>query len=150
MSCGRPFEPGNKFGRGRPPGNRNKRTLMAQKLLEHHSGALMGLAIVKAREDRQMLRMLISLLVPRRKESPIKIGSLAMSSIEDLDRSSAVITEKALAGKMTFREAEEVSNLIEARRRVIETRDLARRVTMLEDSKGLSDPNVNQFKRTSE
>jgi hypothetical protein len=38
---GRPFQPGNKFGKGRPRGSRNKRTLMTDAIKEH------GEAIVK-------------------------------------------------------------------------------------------------------
>src|SRR5260370_17933086 len=34
MKRGRPFEPGNKFGHGRPGGSKNKRTQLAQKLFE--------------------------------------------------------------------------------------------------------------------
>src|SRR2546425_12787757 len=33
MKRGRPFEPGNKLGRGRPPGSRNKKTLIIQEIL---------------------------------------------------------------------------------------------------------------------
>ena len=32
---GRPFAPGNKLGRGRPRGSRNKATLVFQKMLGH-------------------------------------------------------------------------------------------------------------------
>jgi hypothetical protein len=36
MTRGRPFEPGNKFGRGRPKGSRNKRTAEAQALFDEY------------------------------------------------------------------------------------------------------------------
>ena len=32
---GRPFEKGNKMGRGRPPGSRNKRTVFQEAMEEH-------------------------------------------------------------------------------------------------------------------
>jgi hypothetical protein len=33
---GRPFQPGNSFGRGRPAGSRNKATIALQAMLEQH------------------------------------------------------------------------------------------------------------------
>ena len=40
MKRGRPFEPGNHFGRGRPKGSRNKRSLVANELLIEHGEAI--------------------------------------------------------------------------------------------------------------
>jgi hypothetical protein len=31
---GRPFQPGNRFGRGRPKGSRNKKTLLSHEILD--------------------------------------------------------------------------------------------------------------------
>jgi len=45
---GRPFEPGNKLGRGRPRGSRNKTTLVAGELLHSYALALMRKAIALA------------------------------------------------------------------------------------------------------
>ena len=137
MKRGRPFEPGNKFGRGRPPGSRNKRTLLAQKIFQDNSAALMGLAIMNAREDRQLLRLLVSSIVPRRRELPVKVGSLTLNTLEDLDRTSEAIFRKASAGKIRWSEAAEVSAVIETRRRLLETRELERRVSTLESAGGL-------------
>jgi hypothetical protein len=52
MTRGRPFQPGSHFGRGRPKGSPNKKTLQAQKLFEDNAAAIMALAINKCREDR--------------------------------------------------------------------------------------------------
>ena len=57
MSRGRPFEPGNKCGHGRPKGRPNKKTPEAQALFEQNSAAIMALAINSSREDPQMLRI---------------------------------------------------------------------------------------------
>lgn len=86
MTRGRPFEPGNQFGRGRPRGSKNKRTQMAQKLFEDNSPAIMAMAINRSREDRQMLRMLASRIAPRQGNVPVRLGSLPVNTLEDLDR----------------------------------------------------------------
>lgn len=131
MTRGRPSQPGNKFGRGRPPGSPNKRRSLAEKLFEDNSAALMGLALVRARQDAQMLKMLVN-RIPRRRDLPIKIGSIRMETIEDLDRASKMVLKKASSGKITWGEAVEVSGVIETRRSVLETRDVGQRVTALE------------------
>lgn len=49
-SRGRPFEPGNKMGRGRPRGSRNKRAAEAQQILDQYTGPLMRKCVAKAME----------------------------------------------------------------------------------------------------
>ena len=48
MSRGRPFEPGNKFGRGRPKGSKNKSTSPGRRLLEEYEETLMRKNIAEA------------------------------------------------------------------------------------------------------
>jgi hypothetical protein len=119
MSRGRPFEPGNKCGRGRPKGSPNKKRPQAQEIFEQNSGAIMALAINRSREDPPMLRMLASRIVPRQRESPVKIGRLPMSTLSDLDRASEVTLQKAAAGKISPSEAHDICALIENHRRVL-------------------------------
>ena len=119
MTRGRPFEGGNKFGRGRPKGSPNKKTQQAQKLFEDNSPAIMALAINKSREDAAMLRMLASRIVPRQKDLPVKIGRLPMNTLEDLDRASEVILKKATSGKISLREAQEIFQMVQDRRGVL-------------------------------
>ena len=90
MSRGRPFEPGNKLGRGRPKGSPNKNSRKAQELFEQNAAAIMALGINRSREDRQMLRLLVGRIVPRQKDWPIKVGRLPMSILSDLARASEV------------------------------------------------------------
>jgi|SRR5580704_3620728 hypothetical protein len=137
MMRGRPFEVGNQFGRGRPKGSSNKKTLQAHKLFEKNAAAIMALAINQSREDRQMLRMLASHLVPRQRDWPVKIGRLPMNTLDDLDRACKVMLEKATSGKISLTEALQVCAMIETRRGVLETQDLERRFRALEKAVGL-------------
>jgi len=134
MTRGRPFEPGNKLGGGRPKGSSNKKSLHAQKLFEDHAPAIMALAINKSREDRQMLRMLASRIVTRPRELPINIGRLPMNTLEDLDRASEATLKKATSGKIALSEGQAILEMIENRRRVLIAGDLERRVLALENS----------------
>jgi len=138
MTRGRPFEPGNKFGRGRPKGSPNKKTQQAQKLFDENAPAIMALAINHCREDPQMLRMLASHIVPRQRDVPVKIGRLPTKTYADLDQASEMTLRKATSGKISLSEARDLSTMIETRRRVLETQDLGRRVSTLENGGGLS------------
>jgi hypothetical protein len=132
MTRGRPFEPGNKLGRGRPKGSRNQNTQQAHKLFERHATAIMALAISKSREDRQMLRMLASRIAPRQRDLPVQIGPIPMNTLADLDQASATTLKKATSGRISLHEALDISSLIENRRRVLLDLDLERRLSVLE------------------
>ena len=134
MTRGRPFEPGNKFGQGRPRGSPNRKTQQAQKLFEENSPAIMALAINRSREDPQMLRMLASHIVPPPRDLPVNLGRLRMNTLKDLDRASEVTLKKATSGKISLSEALNISAMIENRRRVLETQDLDRRVSAVENA----------------
>ncbi|MGB9456376.1 MAG: hypothetical protein WCB12_10050 [Bryobacteraceae bacterium] len=140
MTRGRPFEPGNRFGRGRPKGSPNKKTQQAQKLFEENSPAIMALAINRSREDPHMLRMLASHVVPQRRGLPVNLGRLPMDTLEDLDRASAATLKKATSGKIGLSEATDFCSMIEIRRRVLETQNLERRLSALENPGALPNP----------
>jgi len=132
---GRPFAPGNKFGRGRPRGSRNKRSLLGQELLDSHGEAIVGRALVVAgKGDVAMLRALLPYVVSRRRDAPVKIGALPVHTAEELAQSSEVVLHRAASGQITLQEAQDLSALIEGRRLVIETRDLDGRIRVLEEA----------------
>src|ERR1039457_2850225 len=108
MSRGRPFEPGNKLGRGRPKGSPNKKPQHAQKLFDDNAAAILALAINSSRENPQMLRMLASRIVPRQRDLSVKIGRLPLKTLPDLDRASEVTIQKATSGKIGLSEAGEI------------------------------------------
>jgi len=129
---GRPFQPGNRFGRGRPKGSPNKKTLLAQQLFEDHSPAIMARALNSSMEDPQMLRMLARYVVPKRRDTTVNIGSLPMDTFDDLNRASAAILKKAASGKVGLEGARGLSEMIEKRRQVLESQNLDKRVRALE------------------
>src|SRR5215471_10824957 len=121
LTRGRPFEPGNKFGRGRPRGSRNKKTLLAQELLEKHGESLMAHAIVAARKDNQVLRSLIPYILPRRKDSPINLGPLPVGNTEELAEASEKLFKSVSEGKITPSDALATGEVLERHRRMLET-----------------------------
>ena len=133
MKRGRPFEPGNKFGRGRPSGSRNKRTLILQELLDEHAPALMRKSLVLALQgDVQLLRMFVELKLPRPQDSPVKIGRLPMGTIDDLLQAHQTVMNKLASGEITPIEAGQIDALLTTRRQLIEAQDLATRIRAIE------------------
>lgn len=78
---------GNKMGRGRPRGSKNKTSVRMQELLDQYSEPLMKKAIGEAFQgDRLMTRVLLERIFPARRGVPIKLGALPIRSAEDVSR----------------------------------------------------------------
>src|SRR5215468_1711594 len=135
MKRGRPFEPGNKLGRGRPPGSRNKRRLQAQQLLEEQSQTILHKAVAVALEgDSQLLRALLPYILRRPEEPRLELGGLATGTAEEISKTSDDILRRAASGQLSLREAQGLALLVDNRRRALETMDLERRLRALEQA----------------
>jgi hypothetical protein len=133
MIRGCPFEPGNKLGRGRPRGSQNKRNTRGQQLLDQYSGTIMQKALAEAiKGDVSLLRTFLSFLLRRPGDRPIQTGPLPMGSLDELAKSSEKVLQKVTSGKLSPGEARNLTDLIEDRRRVLETEELEKRVRALE------------------
>jgi hypothetical protein len=133
MPRGQPFQPGNHFGRGRPKGSRNKRTLQAQELLDSHSEAIVRQALVLAlKGDRQMIGLLLGYVLPRRRDLPLNTGPLPMGTTAELYQSSEKLMQKVTSGQITPNEASILWNMMDDRRSMIVTEDFEKRLCALE------------------
>jgi Family of unknown function (DUF5681) len=130
---GRPFAPGNKLGRGRPRGSRNKSTLALQEMLGQHSEALVKKCVVMALNgDTTAMRLCIERLIAPRKQSPVKFKLPPITSLSGLAQAQISMLETLSRGQLTPAEAESIGNLFENRRRMLETEDLAARLDAIE------------------
>ena len=135
MTRGRPFEPGNQFSRGRPPGSRNKRSGRAQQLLDEHGEAIIYKALVLAlKGDTPLLRTLLGYLLRRPEDRPVETGPLPVGSAADLSKSLDNVLKKVAAGELSPGNANAVAALIECRRRALETQEFETRLRALEQS----------------
>ena len=130
---GKPFEPGNKLGRGRPKGSRNKTTLMAQKLLDSFAEPLVKKCLHLALQgDSKAMQLCMNRLIPVRRDLPVKIGKLPTRSADDVSNASQKVTQKVAAGQITPAEGRAMAELLESRRRTIETQEFSERLRTLE------------------
>jgi hypothetical protein len=103
---GRPFEPGNKLGRGRPKGSRNKSKAAVLQLLEQSEIPVVAQVIRQAMKGHfgsQRLLMAIYPTLPRRQPSRTRVGK--MQSIEDLVSVAEQTTQQMIQGDITPEEA---------------------------------------------
>jgi hypothetical protein len=130
---GRPFQPGNKLGRGRPSGSRNKKTVLIEELLADNSEPLLRKALQLAlKGNTQMLRLLLDPVLRRPKDAPVTIGRLPMGTPEELLQSQARVMQELASGKLSLNQVEQIFQMLENARKLMETRDHNQRVRAME------------------
>ena len=130
---GRPFEAGNKFGLGRPPGSRNQKTVLIEEFLDENCESLLHKALNLAQEGNiPMLRLLLDRVLPRAKDAAVSIELLPLRTPEELLQAQEGVMQELALGQLTPNQAEQIFSLIEARRRLLETHELEQRLHALE------------------
>jgi hypothetical protein len=132
-SRGRPFEPGNKMGRGRPKGSRNKRTAKAQEILDQYSEPLMKKCVAKALEgDVRALSLCLERILPSPREPGVRLKIPKLTKIEDIDVALEKVVDAIANGHMSPSEGEKFHALLQNHRGNIESRAFGARITELE------------------
>jgi hypothetical protein len=134
---GRPFEPGNKYGHGRPRGSRNKIASASQETLEEHAESLTKKCLFLALQgNTTAMRLCMERLMPARRQRVLQFNLPALKTMADLAAASETVVRGVARGKLTPGEGQAFTLMLEGRRRVIETEELEGRVRALE-----KDPN---------
>ena len=131
---GKPFEPGNKLGHGRPRGSRNKTPQRAQELLNSYAEPIIRKCMAIALTgDTKALQLCFDRIIPVRRELPVRIGKLPLSTAAELSKASELVTQNVAEGRLTPGQGHVLAELLEQRRKIIETDDLERRLKALEE-----------------
>jgi hypothetical protein len=124
---GKPFEPGNRFGKGRPAGSRNIATLAIDQLLEGESEAVMRKVVQFAKKgDPTAMRLFAERVCPARRERLVQLELGELKTAEDLQSAFQAVAKALAKGDIDTRQAEHVTRVLEFGRKAIETGDLAR------------------------
>ncbi len=117
---GRPFEPGNKLGRGRPKGSPNKKK-PGQDLLDEYAPHLVRKCIAEAMQgDRSALRLCMERISPARRGACIRMNLPPIKTAEDVNKAAEKVTQAIRRGEITPAEGDTMMNILESRSRVIE------------------------------
>jgi hypothetical protein len=133
---GVPFKPGRSGNpNGRPAGSRNKATLAIESLLEGEAETLARKVVELAKEgDLQALRLCLDRLCPPRKDSPVSFRLPPMVTTVDAVAAMAALVGAVASGELTPIEAGELTKIIQAFAKIIETAELEQRIRKLEET----------------
>src|SRR4029077_9662547 len=120
---------------GRAAGSRNRATLAIEALLEGEGEALTRKVIELAKAgDMQALRLCMDRLAPPRKDSPVAFDLPVMKSLSDAVPAMGALVRAVGLGDLTPAEAAELTKMVQAFAKVIETAELEERVRKLEEA----------------
>jgi hypothetical protein len=121
---------------GKPAGARNKATRMVQSIMEGGAREITEAVVGLAKEgDLSAARLVLERLVPPAKERPIALTLPETASAEGIAQAQGAILQAVAAGELLPGEAVTLSNIVEARRKALETQQLEQRITALESKK---------------
>jgi hypothetical protein len=120
---------------GRAAGSRNRATLAIEALLEGEGEALTRKAIELAKAgDMQALRLCLDRLAPPRKDSPVAFDLPEMKTINDAVPAMGALVRAVGLADLTPTEAGELTKMVQAFAKIIETAELEDRVRKLEEA----------------
>jgi hypothetical protein len=118
---------------GRPPGSRNKATSLMESLLEGDAEQLTRKAIEMALNgDSVALRLCFERLLPPKKDRPIELNLPAARGPEQISEAMGTIVAAVGEGQITPNEGQVLTQMLATQSDLIETADLERRVSKLE------------------
>jgi len=118
---GRPFEVGNRMGRGRPPGSRNKKTALAE-AMENYGEAIVKQCQLEAMKGKPTaLRLCMERLLPPCKPSNHRFRLPAVKTAADLGPAWQSVVRQVARGKLSAQEGEAMASMLDIRRRAIES-----------------------------
>src|SRR6266481_181121 len=86
---GRPFKPGNKCGRGRPRGSRNKATSLCQKTLDSHAENLTKKCVMMAYQGNPTaMRLCMERVIPARRQPTLRFKLPRSRTVDDVAAAS--------------------------------------------------------------
>ena len=99
---GRPFEPGNEHGRGRPRGSRNQAARACQEALDNHAESLIKKCLSLADQGNvAALRILMDRLLPPLRQRPLQFKISRTKTIADVSAASESVLGAVSRGQLT-------------------------------------------------
>src|SRR5580658_1772949 len=106
MGIGKPFEPGNTAGKGRPPGSCNKKTIFQEALEEDGEAIIHKIKLRALEADPTAMRLCMERLVPLAKEPNTRFRLPAVETAANLAEAIAAVTEAVSEGELSAQEGE--------------------------------------------
>jgi hypothetical protein len=132
---GKPFRKGVSGNpAGKPKGTRNRATMLAEQLLDGEAETMVRTVVELAKNgSMSALRLCLDRILPPRRDRPVCFAIPRMNSAEDAVKAMAAIATAVARGELTPNEAAELSRVIEAYVKAIETSEIEQRLKNLEE-----------------
>jgi thioredoxin-like negative regulator of GroEL len=118
---------------GRPAGSRNKASILLDKMADDEAEAIQRLVIDAAKTgDLKAAELLLARIWPPRRGRSVRIELAPVQSAAGVSEAMAAVVDAMAAGDITPDEAATITGILEIRRKVIETQELAERISRLE------------------
>jgi hypothetical protein len=134
MSRGRPFQPGNKYGRGRPKGSRNKSNFVVPRLLNEYAESLIGKFLRTSLEgegDKKSQQWCLNQLMKMRPPAA-KLRLPRLKTLNDVTNALDLVVNAAAKNKCSDAHGLALCAMLGEKRKTIETQELALRLEELE------------------
>jgi hypothetical protein len=127
---GRPFAKGEG---GRPKGSRNRRTRLAEELMDDDLEGVVKAVIAAAKGgDMVAARIVLDRLAPARKGCPVSFPLPDDVDAAGIAEAFGSVLRAVAEGEISPEEGQAIASLLEARRKAIETAEIEARITALE------------------
>ena len=123
---------GNKLGKGRPPGSRNKRTALMELMEEHGEAMVKKCQLLALNGDPTALRLCMERLVPPCRASNHQFRLPPMKTVAELMKALPVVAQEVARGRLSAQDGEVISRMIERQRQAIESEEFEKRLRALE------------------
>ena len=134
MGPGKPFEPGNTAGKGRPQGSRNKKTIFQEELEKDGAAIIQKIKEEALRADPTAMRLCMERLVPLAKAPNASFRLPMVETAAGLTEAISAVTEAVSEGELSAQEGESVARIVESQRRNIEVEEFDARLRELEEA----------------
>jgi hypothetical protein len=132
---GKPFEAGNKFGKGRLRGSRNKRTVLVQLMEDRGEAMIKQCQVLALKGDPTALRLCMERLIPPCKVPNSRFRLLPIKTAAHLVKALPALAQEVARGRLSAQEGESIARLMECQQRAIEAVDYEKRIRWLEQSR---------------
>jgi hypothetical protein len=127
---GKPFEPGNTFGRGRPKGSKNKSKNPGLDLIQRNESAIWNKFLADYFRGDKTTKTQLFKLHPRLGRPSFKLGPT--KTIPQINDALGRAIKAAVDGEITTQAGVDLARMLEAKRKLNESADLEVRLRAIE------------------
>lgn len=133
MGRGKPFQPGNTAGKGRPQGSCNKRSIFQEALEVDGEAIIQKIKKLALKANSTAMRLCMERLLPVAQRTNVEFRMPRVETAASLTEAGASVTEAVSSGLLSPQEGEAIAKMLESQRRNIETGEIEGRVKSLEE-----------------